>query len=563
MSKENKYLSEEEENQKSIKKVLSEEEKQKLGVKCIKDNDCGSDQVCAFNENDENHYCISNKLYLGCLKDNYKLNRYISSVQDSDVSNMEGCYKFARKLNSSDILYDYFVYRPKTKTPITKDSVKIKLKCGDMTLIELPYEESFKAECDVDNEICTFIPKDNILAMIKNNVDNCKNNYHLEVRYKCDVENKENLIKIPIKDYNNISFKISCPINDDENNPYKAKCTAFSLSTEAQTNLDKAFDTTKVPAECKNPSFLVPNIITDLAAYRAKNKEKIEKNMEKYESIIAEDEYELNKKKALQYMMDYEKQFNQKISFQDAFARIKSQVEHLETTITSNNWPSTPSGANVYLNTLPLSDVSSYNSPYKNMTLLNKKDTSGSYILLNNYTELYTLLISDPSYDSYDYIFFFPKETYTGQFSGYAYGASVNFLTNLNIILDKDKIKDLWSTVPNTYTIMNISTTTSTKYDTYMATKLKTDYDELSKAINNNLNKLNELQLQDQSDLDGQKSDVDSLITMMNQKIKNLNYQSDVNKQIIKYLYYFLIAVFILAIIYFVYQYYPSNNVSN
>ncbi len=559
MSKNNKYLSEEEETQKSIKKVLYEEEKEKLGIKCIKDNDCGSGQVCAFNENDENHYCISNKLYLGCLKDNVKMNRYISSIQDSDVSDIKGCYEFGRKLNSSEILYDYFVYRPKTKTPISKDSVQIKLKCGDMTLVDLPYEESFKTECDIDNEICTLMPKDNILAMIKNNMSNCKNNYHLEVRYKCDVENKENVMKIPIKDYNNISFKISCPINDDDNNPYKAKCTAFSLSNEAQNNLDKAFDTTKVPAECKNPSFLVPNIITDLATYRSKNKEKLEKNMEKYESIIAEDEYELNKKKALQYMLDYEKKFNQKISFQDAFARIQSKVEHLDAT-SSTNWPSDTSSQNVYINTLPLSDVSSYNTPYKNMTILNKKDESNSYIPLENYTELYTLLISDPSYDSYDYIFFFPSETYVGQLSGYAYGASINYLTSLNIILDKDKINYSWSTVPNTYTIMNLSSDTNTKYDTYMSTKLKSDYDNLSKAINNNLDKLNELQIQDQNDLDSQKGDVDSLITMMNQKIRNLNYQSDVNKQIIKYLYYFLITVLVLAIIYFVYQYYPSTN---
>jgi hypothetical protein len=54
-----------------------------INKKCSSDKDCNNNDICSFNENDYNHYCIGNKienLYYGCLDINHvnKLN-YIDS----------------------------------------------------------------------------------------------------------------------------------------------------------------------------------------------------------------------------------------------------------------------------------------------------------------------------------------------------------------------------------------------------------------------------------------------------------------------------------------------------
>ena len=82
---------------------------------CISDNDCDTNNICAFNEEDLNHYCINNdvnNLYYGCV------NKDVSSIESakSEHSNYKNCINFARRqLNTDNLEYNYMIFKPKKK----------------------------------------------------------------------------------------------------------------------------------------------------------------------------------------------------------------------------------------------------------------------------------------------------------------------------------------------------------------------------------------------------------------------------------------------------------------
>ncbi len=643
--KNNRYLNESEEEQKKIRSIIDLQEEKKLKSICSKDNDCKSNEVCAFNENDEKHYCIPNKLYLGCLKSKDKMYRHISSTNDSDVKDIQSCNNFVRKLNNPEIIYDYIVYKSKVETPIKKQSIQVNLKCGNMKLVSFPYSDNFEEECNVYNEICTIKPKKNMINMIKSNLDNCTKEYHLEIKYKCDIENREKIIKVPIdkEKIEDMTIELTCPI-DGENSKYQAKCTAFTLEDNNQMNLASSFDSFIIQQKCELPSYLVPNIIKDLDAYQLKKKDTLQKKVEKFEDIISEDEEDLAKKKALQYMLDYEKKYNKKISYQDALSHVKRIIEHAtnEASLSSSTsyWDSTTG-----LNKIPLErkngiyndNVIGNNKIYNSyseilndssvenqinnadyIVYFNNNDTIPEYrrgkgyvltqpILYENnkntidtwmnqenaitlirkfkwdtttglnkipfersndkYDNLvrvggvdkiynsFSEVLNDPNVqaqlDNSNYVvYFFNIDSIPPYRRGKAY-----ILTHA-ILADNNKLSiNTWSTQSNAITLINTSEQSTNDRNAELINDAASDINSLQESISNSMNELKNLYDKEINQLSKQDDEMDKTLNMMTQRIQNLNYQSQVNKTIIKYMYIILIVVFIIALAYFVYMY--------
>ncbi len=560
----NKILEEEEKIQKNIKNRLHNLEKNVIKnlKKCKKDNDCKSDEYCAFNENSENnHYCIPNKIYVGCLKNKDSMHRFLKASDKKYSENINNCIDFARKLNNNEIIYDYIHFKPKVETPIKKKSINVDLKCGNMKVINLPYEDSFKEDCDSSNENCKIVPKDNISKILKNNLENCKNDYHLNVNYSCDVENIDKNLKVPINKDNidKLTFNLTCPVNQKENK-YESQCTLFSLKDEDNINLDKIFDSQIIQQKCDYASYLIPNIINDMNEYNLKKNKRLEKSVESFKDIINNEEEELNKKKALQYMIEYEKEFNTKISYDEALKYVKSSVEKLTSLDTSSQDLSSQDISNVWdtntgLNKIPFENNLQNYSKFERIGSGNRTFTNITQ-LLNFVKSTYSLL----SYP--DYIVYFNPSTNNQSNSGRAYALSFNDLKNANKIESTSWINSIMNGGGPTITLINKLPYSETKRIKYFSSLTSKSYDVLEEEIKDSLEKLKDYQLFEEQLNNNKDDEIQKNINYMNQRIKNSNYQSDMNKKIIRYLYILLIFVFIITIAYFVYLSQISSKIS-
>ncbi len=550
MSKNNKLL-EEENNQKEIKEKINNEELKKL-QKCKKDNDCKKDEYCAFNENDENHYCIPNKIYLGCLKNPDQMYRFLKSNDKKYSENMDSCINFARKLNNNEVIYDYIHFRPKVATPIKRKSIQVDLKCGDMKIINLPYEDSFKDDCDSTNENCKVVPKDNITKILSNNLPNCPKNYHLNVDYSCDIENINKNIKVNLNKDNisKLNFDLKCPVNQKDNK-YDSQCTLFSFKDQDNVNLDKMFDSNIIQQKCDYASYLIPNIINDINEYNLKKNKKLEKSMESFNDIISADQEELNKKKALQYMVEYEKKFNKKISYEDALIYVQSVIEHATDQSSTNIWDTT-TGANKI--------------PFINNDINYKKysQISGTF---DDVKKLLDYVNADSSYKSTsypDYIVYFAKSQFNEPNSGKAFAISFEQLKEANKVESDSWINNTQTTSGGTggsaFTIINKSPNSDTKRRIYFSDKANSSYSTLQTDLDDTLKKIKEYQDYEENIITNKNNEIEKNINYMNQRIRNSNYQSDMNKKIIRYLFILLIIVFIITLAYFVYMSQLSNS---
>ncbi len=537
-----------EDDRKRIKDTLASEE-QKVLKKCKSDAQCNSDQLCAFNEKDETHYCISNQLYVGCLKSKDSISRSITSIQENDVKDVKSCIDFARKLNNHEILYDYTMYQPKKEVPIQKSSIQMDLMCGDMKVLSLPYEDYMDETCDIYQEHCTLRPKEIMKKIISKNQPNCKKDYHLQLSYKCDVENREKSVKVPLINgkIKEDEVKLSCPVEDEEGkNPYQATCTAYSIHADA--NLEDRFDANKSQEQCgKYASYQIPNIIQDLATYQAKKKEGFQKKIQKFENMIQADEEELFKKKALQYMLQYEKKYHQKISYSKALEQVKSIFEHATNSTTSSldSWDTT-SG----INKIPFE----INSPvYDTLTILG----SNPY---HTYEEALGDATTVSQRESGDIIIYFPENDTSIPISkqGRAYITTYAYLIEQNKFFPSS-----WTSAPNCITLISTSTRSQNAKNAYLSTLTTESIYELESDIEESLKRLHQIHDFEKSQLDEKTNDMDKTIHLMTQRIQNSNYQSEMNRKIIRYMYYFFIFMLVMVILYTVYIFINRRNSGN
>jgi hypothetical protein len=144
--------------------------------KCISDNDCDDNNICAFNNNEMDHYCVSNNindLYYGCIDNNITKIDSVESKSNLDHINYKNCINFSRRqLNNEGLEYNYMVFKPKKNAYVDTSTINIYLKCENEILVIIPYNDYFNLRCDENRENCILESKESLMNFIVKNSNN-------------------------------------------------------------------------------------------------------------------------------------------------------------------------------------------------------------------------------------------------------------------------------------------------------------------------------------------------------------------------------------------------------
>jgi len=502
---------------------------------CLNDTDCTGSDVCAFNKNDLNHYCIKSeksKLYQGCLINNKNIN-YIES---KNVDDMNKCMNFSRRqINDDGFNNNYFIYKPKKKTFVDTTTINIYLKCGNEVLAVIPYDDYFEMKCSDDMQTCRLVSKDKIFNFIKQNIKNtkCRNfdNIYIEYDYLCDNENVRLSQKIKVKENQKFTINISCPVNK-ENEKYQTKCASLFIDeNKFKSNVDSSVPFQK----CDSPVFVTPYIVSDKSKYEEAKKNKENNEKARVEAEINNKAEELTKLKIQKYMREHN------VSYKEAERVINRQTNKNE-----NEWI-----------TLIGTDAASYflNSPiYGEM--------------INIYDEPVKSIEEAKEIAERNNEFYFVW--YHNNYNNAEYASKLFFINPSKInIFDKKILKkdqDVTTCIYNNqlegyYNVFD----TITDLQLYTFDQALDFIDETAiqtSSINNDVDKI-VLNLDVKNELNNNiiKS-VDNKITTLEQRVKMTNYETTINDQILNFVYMILFFVVIIGLITFIYmrRKYPNVN---
>jgi hypothetical protein len=539
----------EEEEQKRIRSELEAEE-EKVLRRCKKDADCSSDEVCAFNESNELHFCIPNKLYVGCMNDGgwekRKPTYKTASTEKVDIESVEKCYGFARRLNDSTHKYQYVVYRPR-KDPAVIDpkKVTVSLVCADRVILDFPFEDSFDYSCLVEQQMCVIRPLKQTVALIEKNRTRCtdpNSDFHLEVRYQCVGYEDEGVVKVPLPPGATISpIQLMCPVKESDRDFALGECTAFGYDDIAEVPLDSMMDRNTIPQTCSAPVYMVPNLVDDLDTYHEYVQKSLRKKSAEIESMVQSDESDLQKMKAIQYALKYEATTGKKMDYKEAFGRV---VEHVETSI-------------------PCDDVRNWEKMLMNRSPLNLTNLDFSqldFIGENLMSEDAIRLSACALPTKPDYIIFFSESSTDATKQKKAYGVSLETIISMEEASGKNVVMtNNWYPATGVVVYVNKSYETQTKILTYMNEIIMKDYQGVNDDIMRNVSILRQVQERRDSEVETRETELDQFIQTMNQKIRITNEASDLHKNMIRYAYFAVIILFILSVFYVVYQYYART----
>ena len=298
--------------------------------KCISDNDCDDDNICAFNNNDMDHYCISNNindLYYGCIDNNSIKIDSVESKSNLDHLNYKKCIDFSRRqLNNEGLDYNYMIFKPKKRAYVDTSTINIYLKCEDQILVILPYNDYFNLKCDKNKENCILEPKESLLNFIIQNSTNCNKKLYLEIIYECENENikKNEIIPIYIDNFKNIKIKLKCPI-DENNDKFKSKCEAVYINNfDKKKNINELIDVNKSLYECKNPIYNVPIITKNINNYKKIKAKYSNLELKDYDNKINEKINDVKKLEAEKYVKLKKIQTGNEVTIEEAYDVINS-----------------------------------------------------------------------------------------------------------------------------------------------------------------------------------------------------------------------------------------------
>jgi len=303
--------------------------KLKPGKICKSDLECNSNELCSFNPNDMNHYCINNSkndLYSGCLKDKNSINHYIESKSKDDYLNMKKCIEFARRQKNPDGMpYNYMLFKQKKNVFVDTTNIIIYLKCGDEILAAIPYNDYFTIKCDDSQENCILTAKKSLYNFIQQNTRNCQRKIYLEVTYECENEQLKTTKKIPVylDKYDKIEIKLTCPINPNDER-FQSKCVAAYID-EDMIQSNKVLNREQTLYDCKNPAYSVPYIVDDMSNYKKVKNKYNHIEVSKYDDEIDSTVQNLKKLKAQKYMRLHKIQTGKEIDYDTAYQTICKQ----------------------------------------------------------------------------------------------------------------------------------------------------------------------------------------------------------------------------------------------
>jgi hypothetical protein len=289
---------------------------------CSSDNDCDKNNICSFNEDDLNHYCINNdksNLYLGCLNNNIKNLDYIESKTISDHSDFKNCIDFTRRQKNKDgYLYNYMIYKPKKNIFVDTNTINIYLKCNEEILSVIPYNDYFNLKCDDLQENCVLESNKSLLNFIVQNTKNCNGKIYLEVVYECENEKLKNheKINIDIDNFNDIKINLRCPVNQ-EDDKFKSKCDALFFNNDEinEGTINKSINM----YNCNNPVYNIPRIVSDKNIYKKLKDNNTKDEIKNYDNKINQKIEDLKKLKAEKYIKLRKIQTGESITYEEAY----------------------------------------------------------------------------------------------------------------------------------------------------------------------------------------------------------------------------------------------------
>jgi hypothetical protein len=301
--------------------------------KCISDNECDNNQLCSFNYDDYNNYCIKNdinELYYGCINDNVLINLdSIEKKTNNDDFDYLKCIDFSRRqINKDGLNYNYMVYKPKKKSFVDTTTINIYLKCNEEILSVIPYDDYFNLSCDNNQENCILTSKNSLLNFIKQNSRNCNKKLHLDIYYECENEGiKKNLkVYIDINNFSEIKINLKCPI-DETSDKFKSKCQAIYIDQNAinKNNYKELIDINKTLNDCKNPIFKVPVIVNDISNYKKVKSSNSNNEIKEYDLKINKQLEDLRKLEAEKYIKLKKIQTGKTLSLQQAYEELNKK----------------------------------------------------------------------------------------------------------------------------------------------------------------------------------------------------------------------------------------------
>lgn len=498
-----------------------------INKNCIVDQDCGANNICAFNEDDLNHYCIENninKLYYGCLNINdFNKLQYIDSNSEQDHSNYLNCIHFSRRqMDENGMAYNYMIYKPKRKTFVDMTTINIYLKCNHEILAVIP-TDFFNYKCNDQKDECILESTKTLINFIEKNTKNCNQNIYLEVIYLCENEGIQKKLNIPIDINNqkNVVIQLKCPINMD-NDTLKSKCKAMYFN-KYKSNVDTMINKNIDLKDCSNPIFQVPRIIKNPNLYSNEKEKNNMNEIKQYDKKIDEKVDELKKTKAEKYMKLKENQDGIKLTMEQALKEINNMSIN-KLLNSKNNW--------VF-----------YENYDAAQNLFDNENSNLKY-----YGKVYTLDEAIKIANDLNENFFV---WYHNSFELDNYASKLYFINYFN--LDKSYLlKSSWTKHDNVTTgLFKLDLENFNENDDSL-NRLSTELNNNNKILENNSKKLYDTKLFEQEInknlFNNINKNMDSKITTYAQAISMNNYETNINNIILSILIVILIAIVIIFI---------------
>lgn len=238
---------------------------------CNFDNECTNDNLCSFNDKDLKHYCVDgkqNKLYLGCLDNDYKNFENIVSNSENDTNSFKSCIDFSRRqVNKDGLNHNLMLFKQKKVSYVDITSIRIYLKCGNKIISALPLNDYFTMDCDLNNQNCKIKTNKLFKNFVTQNQDICSQQLFLEVNYECyneNIKNKDIILVNELEDELIINMK--CPVNQNKDD-FQSKCISMYIN---KNDLDKMnqINKKKLLYNCPKPIYDIPRLIKDTTTYK-------------------------------------------------------------------------------------------------------------------------------------------------------------------------------------------------------------------------------------------------------------------------------------------------------
>jgi hypothetical protein len=242
------------------------------------------------------------------------------------------CINFTRKQkNKDDLSYNYMIYRPKRKIFVDLTTINIYLKFNNEIIAIIPYEDYFNLSCDENSENCILESKESIHNFIKKNTMDIlrrgsEGKITLEIVYECENEGlkKVQTFDINLNEYKPLRINMNCPI-DKNNKLFQSKCESLYVNP-IDDNIYQSIDDKINMNNCINPLFKVPVIVTNKDKYKKIKNKKTLNEMKKYDEKINEKIKDLYNIEAERYIRLKKMLYGENISYDDALKIVSNNV---------------------------------------------------------------------------------------------------------------------------------------------------------------------------------------------------------------------------------------------